>query len=88
MRNPRGFSFGGSCPVRGYHDGVSSEPEFECDVAFVPKCVRCGRVRPMPDPGTATLTVFEGDIYHLETGKECDWNCTETRVRVRVSFGF
>ena len=42
----------------------------------------------MPKPGTATLTVHEGDTYVLDTGAECDWNCAETRVKIRVDFGF
>jgi len=57
--------------------------ELEADAILTPKCVRCGRVRPMPRIGEAELLLDDGETFCLETRKACDWNCPETRVRVR-----
>jgi hypothetical protein len=49
------------------------------------RCTRCKRKRPFPEDGKMTMTV-EGELeFVVDTDKACDWNCTETRVRIRIA---
>lgn len=60
---------------------------FDLDLKIDCQCVRCKRTRPFPDEGELKLSDEETVTHIVDTGNACDWNCQETKVKIRVRFG-
>lgn len=70
---------------------TTDECEFSVDVDPTVTCVKCGRARPFPEDGKLVMREAGEPTYAIDTGVQCGdggMGCQETRVVVRVEFGF